>query len=260
MLIRTSPLLLVLASCNSTVTVEPVLQIISISPTGGAANVNVDSNILVTFNAALNTSALNTEDAYLLDANEELVVADLLYAEERWTLTLDPVEDLEKASNYTLVLTSNLGSDEKGALLQEVRSTFRTTGEDPQNSKPIADPGGAQYFQVGGAAEGILMNASNSYDPEGAPLTYSWSMDSQPSGSSASLSSTTDIEVGFTPDEIGEYLVRLVVNDGTFDSDPTYAVITAGTEAPSGGEDTGGEDTGSEDTGGEDTGEEESED
>ena len=55
-----------------------------------------------------------------------------------------------------------------------------------------------------------------------------------------------------TPDLIGDYLVRLVVNDGLFDSDPTYVTVTASTE-PAPGDDTGGggSDTGS---GGTDTG------
>ena len=252
MVTRIAPALLALSACSSAVSVEPVLQIISISPTGGSANVNVDSDVLITFNAALDSDALSTEFAYLLDAEGELVITDLLYAEERWTLTLDPAQDLEKASDYTLVLTTGLQSPSKGALLQEIQSVFRTTGEDPQNAKPIADPGPAQYFQLGGPASSLTLSGSASYDPEGAPLTYQWSLDSGPTGSSAALSEETSVDASMTPDLIGDYLVRLVVNDGLFDSDPTYVTVTASTE-PAPGDDTGGggSDTGS---GGTDTG------
>ena len=253
MLTRITPAFLLLGACSSAVSVEPVLQIISISPTGGSANVNVDTNVLITFNAPLNTEALSTEFAYLLDSEGELVITDLLYAEERWTLTLDPVGDLQKAADYTLVLTTELSSPTKGALLQEVQSSFRTTGDDPQNAKPIADPGGAQYFQIGGPQDNVSLDASASYDPEGAPLTYAWSVDSAPTGSSASLSEDAATVASFTPDLIGEYLVRLVVNDGLFDSDPTYVTITASTEPAPGG-DTGDSDTGDSDTGDSDTG------
>lgn len=257
MFCRITPVLLALSACSSAVSVEPVLQIISISPTGGSANVNVDSNVLVTFNAALDTETLSTEWAYLKDNDGELVVTDLLYAEDRWTLTLDPVGDLQKSTDYTLVLTQSITSPSKGALLQEVESSFRTTGDDPQNAKPIANPGDAQYFQIGGPEETVTLSGAASYDPEGAPLTYAWSIDSAPVGSDALIGADASVEASFTPDLIGDYLVRLVVNDGLFDSDPTYVTVTASTE-PGPDEDTGDsdpdEDTGVSDTGEEDTG------
>mgnify|MGYP002838390462 CR=1 FL=1 len=257
MFCRIAPALLALSACSSAVSIEPVLQIISISPTGGSANVNVDSNVLVTFNAALDTEALSTEWAYLTDSEGELVITDLLYAEDRWTLTLDPVGDLQRSTDYTLVLTQSIASLSKGALLQEVESSFRTTGDDPQNAKPIADPGEAQYFQIGGPQDSVLLSGASSYDPEGAPLTYTWSIDSAPAGSSAAIGEEASVEASFTPDLIGDYLVRLVVNDGLFDSDPTYVTVTASTE-PAPGEDTNdpdsGEDTGDFDTGDQDTG------
>lgn len=240
--------LITLMACSSAVSVEPVLQIVSISPTGGAANVNVDSNVLITFNAGLDTDELNTESAYVLDAEGELVVTDLLYAKERWTLTLDPVGDLEKASDYTLVLTTALTSESKGALVVEVQSTFRTTGDDPQNAKPIATITGNSQFDLDGEACCVNLSGADSSDPEGSALTYAWRLDSQPTGSTAALSSATDIETEFSPTVEGEYLVRLVVNDGFFDSDPTYTTVSAGF----GTGDTGGADTGA-DTGGEDT-------
>ena len=134
MICRFAPVLLVLSACSSAVSVEPVLQIISISPTGGSANVNVDTNVLVTFNAALNTETLSTEWAYVTDSEGELVITDLLYAEDRWTLTLDPVGDLQKATDYTLVLTTQIESPSKGTLLKEVQSSFRTTGDDRQGT------------------------------------------------------------------------------------------------------------------------------
>lgn len=253
MIRRIAPALLALSACSSSVSVEPVLQIISISPTGGAANVNVDSNLLVTFNAALDTEALSTEWAYVTDSSGELVITDLLYAEDRWTLTLDPVGDLEKATDYTLVLTTMIQSPTKGALLREVQSSFRTTGDDPQNAKPVANPGEAQYFQIGGPQEAVQLSGSASYDPEGAPLTYTWAIDSAPTGSSASINEGASVEASFTPDLIGDYLVRLVVNDGLYDSDPTYVTVTASTE-PATDPDTGNPDTGEPDTGGSDTG------
>jgi hypothetical protein len=242
--------LLTLTACSSAVSVEPVLQIVSISPTGGAANVNVDSNVLITFNAELNTDRLNTESAYVLNALGELAVTDLLYAKEAWTLTLDPAGDLEKASDYTLVLTTALTSESKGALVVEVQSTFRTTGDDPQNAKPIATLTGNNWFDLEDGSCCVNLSGADSSDPEGSALTYSWRLDSQPASSNVALSSTADIETEFSPTVEGEYLVRLVVNDGFFDSDPVYMTISAGL----GPGDTAGADTGNDDTSAGDSG------
>ncbi|HEY6098668.1 MAG TPA: Ig-like domain-containing protein [Anaeromyxobacter sp.] len=79
------------------------------------------------------------------------------------------------------------------------------------NRPPVADAGpnvpNAPYTQP-------ITLANGSTDPDGDPLTYGWSLVSQPAGSTAALSSAVLARPSFTPDKVGSYVVRLVVTDG----------------------------------------------
>jgi hypothetical protein len=73
-----------------------------------------------------------------------------------------------------------------------------------------------------------------SFDPEGAPLFYVWSFDSVPEGSALkdaadAFTANRDAsgETSFRPDRVGTYIVKLVVNDGTLDSQPDYVIVNA---------------------------------
>jgi hypothetical protein len=59
------------------------------------------------------------------------------------------------------------------------------------------------------------------------PVTYLWTMTSKPAGSMASLSSATDPAPYFSTDLAGDYVVMLVVNDGTANSAPSTVTHTA---------------------------------
>ena len=72
----------------------------------------------------------------------------------------------------------------------------------------------------------ITLDGTKSFSQLGATLTYLWSLDSLPSGSSSTLNSTTASVVTFVPDVDGQYTVKLIVNDGTTSSTATYSVNT----------------------------------
>ncbi len=90
------------------------------------------------------------------------------------------------------------------------------------NSPPVADAG------VGGTLPAcspnqLQLDGYGSYDPEGAPLTYQWSLNSAPSGSSCSNSSFDDRTSPtpiFTWDLPGDYIFQLEVYDGEIWSTP----------------------------------------
>ena len=99
-----------------------------------------------------------------------------------------------------------------------------------QNRTPIADAGDSQNH--GGCAQDtISLNAYGSYDLDGDPLTYRWSVLSVPADSTATdanFSSTTSPEAGFTWDVSGTYSFQLQVFDGVLWSAPDVVTHVIG--------------------------------
>jgi ethanolamine utilization protein EutQ (cupin superfamily) len=97
------------------------------------------------------------------------------------------------------------------------------------NVAPIADARPDQSVYVGDL---VTLDGSKSWDPDGDPLTYKWSFTSIPSGSTATLSDPNSVNPTFTADMPGTYVVSLVVNDGTVDSEPDTVTISTINVAP----------------------------
>ncbi len=98
-----------------------------------------------------------------------------------------------------------------------------------ENIPPVADAGPDQNVITGQLA---TLNGSESYDPEGAMITFHWTFLKVPEGSSVTDDSLSDINSAkpqFTPDVNGMYLLQMIVNDGTLDSLPDEVVIHATT-------------------------------
>ncbi len=91
------------------------------------------------------------------------------------------------------------------------------------NSKPVAEAGPDQSVYVGDA---VTLNGSGSTDLDGDRLTYRWALINQPEGSAAALSDSAAIQPVFAVDRPGTYVVQLIVNDGSVDSDPDTVVVT----------------------------------
>lgn len=72
----------------------------------------------------------------------------------------------------------------------------------------------------------LTLDGSGSTSGTGKPVTYSWFLQSKPLSSNASLLESTSAKPRFLLDEAGDYVVRLVVNDGEKDSAPAYLTIT----------------------------------
>jgi hypothetical protein len=96
--------------------------------------------------------------------------------------------------------------------------------EGPPNLRPAALAGPAIVTGVG---ETVILDGGAGFDPEGAPLAFSWQLVDRPTGSSASLLDATTSAPRLTPDLAGLYVVQLVVNDGALDSVPSMTTVTA---------------------------------
>ncbi len=74
--------------------------------------------------------------------------------------------------------------------------------------------------------ESVTLTGATSFDPEGAALTYTWSLRETPPLSHVTLNDEQAEEVSFTPDRAGYYIVDLWVSDGELASAITTAVVS----------------------------------
>lgn len=95
--------------------------------------------------------------------------------------------------------------------------------EPPQNRPPIANGGEDRSVTVG---EEVGLDASESRDLDGDPITYRWTLQA-PTGSMAALANNNNVTTSFTPDLPGSYEITLVATDGEADSPPDTVRVTA---------------------------------
>ena len=94
----------------------------------------------------------------------------------------------------------------------------------PANTPPVADAGQDQNVSFGSMVD---LDGNGSSDADGNAITFVWTLSSVPAGSSPTWSDPTAANPTFTADAAGDYMVQLIVNDGTADSAPDAVVITA---------------------------------
>ncbi|MEQ3695878.1 MAG: PKD domain-containing protein [Pseudomonadales bacterium] len=88
---------------------------------------------------------------------------------------------------------------------------------------PVADAGPDKRWN--GTAP-ITLDGSGSFDSDGDLLSYSWSLVSSPAGSSATLARADTAFPVVTPDVSGDYVLELVVSDGTNSSTPDQVTVS----------------------------------
>ncbi len=91
------------------------------------------------------------------------------------------------------------------------------------NSIPEADAGPNQVIELG---ETVILDGSNSSDPDADVLTFQWSITQAPQNSLLELEDSSSEIISFEPDKQGEYIVSLIVNDGINDSAQDDVSIT----------------------------------
>lgn len=93
-----------------------------------------------------------------------------------------------------------------------------------QNLAPVAEAGAETVVALG---EAVMLDGLDSFDPEGAAITYFWSFVSKPAGSAALLVGAQTATPSFTADAVGDYVVQLIVDDAFASSEPDEVFVTA---------------------------------
>jgi uncharacterized repeat protein (TIGR01451 family) len=133
------------------------------------------------------------------------------------SVTLDVQVNASAIPGSTIINYATIDSNE---------TSVTTVQEDTDiclNQPPVADAGPDQTVEQD-SYEGasVTLDGSGSFDPDGDPLTYSWTWDG---GSASGVDPTIVLPLGTTT-------VTLVVNDGMVDSDPGTVVITVEDTTP----------------------------
>jgi hypothetical protein len=98
------------------------------------------------------------------------------------------------------------------------------------NSAPMADAGPDQSVSLIGTI--VTLDGSQSFDPDGDAITYSWSIKTKPSGSSATVSDPASPHPTFVVDVQGDYVIELVVRDPWVSSLPDIMIVSFGNLKP----------------------------
>ncbi len=184
----------------------------NIAPVANAGN---DQQIRVNETATLNGAASSDPDGdalsyqwALISQPDNLVLLNATSTQPSFTPT--------QAGNYVAQLIVNDGKTDSNP------DTVMIVVIEP-NSKPTADAGVDQSIDVD---QTISLDGSRSSDPDNDPLTYRWTVGTQPEGASVIILNSDKVNPTFTAVLAGEYSFQLVVNDGYEDSDRDTVMIT----------------------------------
>ncbi len=72
----------------------------------------------------------------------------------------------------------------------------------------------------------VSLDSAGSSDPQGLPLTYTWTIGSKPAGSTTRIDGAGQSKAEMEADVAGTYVVQLVVNNGIATSQPAVETIT----------------------------------
>ncbi|HNT87531.1 MAG TPA: DUF5011 domain-containing protein, partial [Candidatus Hydrogenedentes bacterium] len=101
------------------------------------------------------------------------------------------------------------------------------------NLPPVANAGPNRVATLGQA---VMLDGTESYDPEGEPLTYAWTAAVQEGGGGDeapfTLEGADSATPSFTTSTHGVYVLTLIVNDGELDSAPDTALVRTDQEPP----------------------------
>ena len=200
---------------NGTLSSDPVtVTITSLSPLAPTAVAGPNQTVNVGSTVQLSGSGTDPQNLpltykWLIVSKPSNSVATLSS-----TVIANPTFVADLAGTYVVQLQVNNGFIESSPSTVTISTTC---------APPTANPGPSQSVVIGST---VTLNGGASGDVCHDPLTYAWSLISQPSGSTATLSSNTAVSTTFVGDKVGVYVAQLIVNNGFTSSAPATVTIT----------------------------------
>jgi hypothetical protein len=194
-------------SATVTVTVEAVND----TPVAVDDSATTDEDVAVTIAVLVNDSDVDGDDLSIASVTQ---AAHGVVSTGGGAVTYTPAANYFGSDNFTYTVTDG----------QETATATVSVTIAPINDAPTADAGDDQSLATG---ETATLSGAGSTDVDGDSLSYLWSLVAKPVGSAAQLVGATSETPSLTLDVAGEYVVELVVNDGSTDSAPDSLTITA---------------------------------
>jgi CSLREA domain-containing protein len=129
--------------------------------------------------------------------------------------TVSPLIVIDEQGTYVIQLIVNDGNED---------SLPDTVLLNVGNVRPIADAGPDQAASVFST---VTLDGSGSSDADNDLLTYNWSIINAPAGNASVFPDSGIVDPTLDVDLEGDYILQLIVNDGTVDSDADSLVVNA---------------------------------
>lgn len=181
---------------------------------------NMDPGFLMTVRR--NFGGYEDEESYLKQNN---IIADPLYVDaNQHDYHLRPGSPAVDAGDPDSKFEDTVFPPSLGSALNDLGAyggPFAVPEKRKSNDPPEAHAGQAQDVYVG---ERVTLDGSESIDPNGDALSYSWRLVSKPKASQAKLSKPNALRTSFKADVGGRYTVELVVKDRWGASSPPHVM------------------------------------
>ncbi len=156
------------------------------------------------------------------DPDDNPLYDHIVKGDDKWT-TPTLTED---ETYYWKVIAQNENGENHSVIWHFTVNAEGPAPPPPTNRSPTADAGGSYSVQENGTVE---LDGTGSTDPDGDPLTYSWTIVDDPTGGASLTDDDTATPVFHAPEHIDntvDVTVRLSVNDGHGHTDSDTATVT----------------------------------